>query len=213
MIKAVIFDFDGTIGDTLPLCIAAFRKSIEPLAGRNLSDEEIVATFGPSEEGTVMALVPEYYEQGLSDYLKYYRELHGMCSRPFDGIENIIRYLRQKNIILALVTGKGKSSCDLSLSYYGLEGCFDKIETGSPHGPCKVEGIQRVLDCFGLKPENVIYAGDAVSDIHSARKAGISIMSVVWGSYADVEEIKKWNPDRLFYAVSEFKLYLEEVIG
>ena len=55
-IKALIFDLDGTIGDTLPLCIKAFRRSIEPLIGRSVSDAEIIATFGPSEEGTIMAL-------------------------------------------------------------------------------------------------------------------------------------------------------------
>mgnify|MGYP006357288589 CR=1 FL=1 len=45
-IKGVIFDLDGTIGDTVPLCIKAFRKAIEPLIERSVSDEEIIATFG-----------------------------------------------------------------------------------------------------------------------------------------------------------------------
>ena len=64
MLKAVLFDLDGTIGNTLPLCITAFRESIEPLAGRSLTDEEIVRTFGPSEEGTIAVLLPE--RQGRS---------------------------------------------------------------------------------------------------------------------------------------------------
>jgi beta-phosphoglucomutase-like phosphatase (HAD superfamily) len=57
-IEAVIFDLDGTIANTLPLCIAAFRKSIEPLLQASISDEEIIATFGPSEEGTIRKLIP-----------------------------------------------------------------------------------------------------------------------------------------------------------
>jgi phosphoglycolate phosphatase-like HAD superfamily hydrolase len=57
-IRAVIFDLDGTLADTLPLCIQAFRASVQPLIHRCPSDEEIVATFGPSEEGTIMALAP-----------------------------------------------------------------------------------------------------------------------------------------------------------
>jgi phosphoglycolate phosphatase/pyrophosphatase PpaX len=51
-IKAVIFDLDGTVANTLPLCIQAFRQSIEPLIKRSVSDAEIIGTFGPSEEGT-----------------------------------------------------------------------------------------------------------------------------------------------------------------
>ena len=73
MLKAVIFDFDGTVCDTLPLCIAAFRKSIEPLAGRRFSDQEITATFGPSEEGTIRALIPEFYEQDAGAVISRWR--------------------------------------------------------------------------------------------------------------------------------------------
>ena len=70
MFKGIIFDLDGTIANTLPLCIEAFRKSIEPLANRALSDEEIIATFGPSEEGTIMALAPLHYDAGIKGCLK-----------------------------------------------------------------------------------------------------------------------------------------------
>ena len=74
-IKAVIFDLDGTIGDTLPLIIKAFRNALEPLINRSVSDAEIIATFGPSEEGTIMSLAPDHYEKGLADYLSYYEDL------------------------------------------------------------------------------------------------------------------------------------------
>ena len=47
MIKLVAFDLDGTIGDTLPMCIQAFKEATQPYAGRELSDEEVVQTFGP----------------------------------------------------------------------------------------------------------------------------------------------------------------------
>lgn len=63
-IKAVIFDLDGTIGNTLPLCIKAFRSSIEPLINPKITDSEIIETFGPYEEGTLLALAPSHYEKG-----------------------------------------------------------------------------------------------------------------------------------------------------
>lgn len=90
MLKAVLFDFDGTVGNTLPLCIAAFQKAITPLAGRSFSEREIVATFGPSEEGSIRALIPQFYEQGVEGYLHYYRELHSMCPAPFPGIPELL---------------------------------------------------------------------------------------------------------------------------
>ena len=62
MIKCVAFDLDGTIGDTLPLCMAAFRDSIERLAGVKVTDEEIIKNFGPSEEGIIKVLLKDRYK-------------------------------------------------------------------------------------------------------------------------------------------------------
>lgn len=123
-IKAVIFDLDGTLGNTLPLCISAFRKSIEPLINQTLSDEEIIATFGPSEEGTIMALAPQHYQEGISSYLEFYKILHPLCPDPFDGIEDLLIALRNKSVRIAMVTGKGKHSTDISLEQFHIAQYF-----------------------------------------------------------------------------------------
>lgn len=213
MIKAVIFDLDGTIADTLPLCIAAYRKAVEPFAGRSLSDEEIVATFGPSEEGTIKALVPQHLDEGLEEYFKYYKELHGMCPAPFEGIIETIRFLKAKKIIVAMVTGRGQRGCDTTLSYYNMTDYFDMIETGSPNGQRKAECINAVMKKFDLKPDEAVYVGDIANDIHASRDAGISVFSAAWASSADKEELQKHKPDMLFDSVTEFKSYLESCIG
>ena len=50
MIKLVAFDLDGTIGDTIPMCIKAFRQAVSPYAGHLLTDREVVETFGLNEK-------------------------------------------------------------------------------------------------------------------------------------------------------------------
>src|SRR5690606_26856959 len=144
-IKAVIFDLDGTIANTLPLCIRAFRESIEPLIGQSISDQEIISTFGPSEEGTIMALAPAHYQQGVSNYLSNYEVLHEICPQPFEGIREMLADLKKHQVETALVTGKGALSTAISLKRFDLLSFFKLIETGSPKGPRKVEGIQAVL--------------------------------------------------------------------
>lgn len=208
MLNAVIFDFDGTIGDTLPLCIAATRCAAEPFAGRHFEDEEIVATFGPDEEGMIRALIPQHGAEGLDAYLRCYRELHGMCPRPFDGIAGVLRELRAKGIVVALVTGKGRGSCEISLREYGLAGCFDHVETGSPLGQRKIEGIRAVLDRFRLAPEEAAYVGDTPGDILSARRAGVKIFSAAWASTTDADELRELHPDELFRSVEQFGRYV-----
>ena len=208
-IKAVIFDLDGTIANTLPLCIAAFRASIAPLIQRNLSDEEIIATFGPSEEGTIMALAPDHYEQGLASYMQRYADLHHTCPVPFDGIREILETLDNNGIPVAMVTGKGKHSTEISLQHFSLKKHFPIIETGSPDGPRKVQGIQEVLNLWkDIAKDSVIYVGDAPSDITACRQVGIPIAVAAWADTAEPELLKAMNPDLFFTTVQEFKQWL-----
>ena len=67
MIKPAIFDFDGTLADTIPLCREAFRRAIRKLDGRILTDEEIERQFGPDDLGVIQKLIPgkpELHERG-----------------------------------------------------------------------------------------------------------------------------------------------------
>lgn len=211
MIKCIIFDLDGTVGNTLPLCISAFKKSIEPLAGRSLSDQEIIDTFGPSEEGTVRAMIPDFYEQGVEDYLTNYRDLHMICEAPFAGIIDIFELAKNRNVHLAMVTGKGERSTEITLAVFGIRSYFDIIETGSPLGPRKVLGIKNVLEQLGIAPGEALYVGDAPSDIVAAREANVPVIAAAWADTADKEQLLALQPDELFSTVKEFKEYIERV--
>lgn len=208
-IKAVIFDLDGTLANTLPLCIAAFRKSIEPLINRAVSDKEIIATFGPSEEGTIMALAPDHYDDGVTDYLRFYKLLHEMCPVTFEGINTLLFALKEKKVHVAMVTGKGKFSTDISLAHFGLGNFFEMIETGSPHGPRKAAGIQSVLDMLtAIKKEEVIYVGDSPADITASKDAGIAVVAAAWAATAEPEKLIALQPNEIFYNIPDFANWL-----
>ena len=208
-IRAVIFDLDGTLGNTLPLCIQAFRQSVEPLINRSISDAEIIATFGPSEEGTIMALAPNHYDKGVSDYLHFYELLHEMCPVPFDGIKEVLETLKSKGVHISMVTGKGKHSTNISLKYFDLTHFFEIIETGSPSGARKAEGIQIILNLLkDIKSNEVIYVGDAPSDILASRKVRVPIVAAAWADTAEPEKLKELQPDALFYTIKDFKNWL-----
>ncbi|MEX6687082.1 HAD family hydrolase [Danxiaibacter flavus] len=212
-IRGVIFDLDGTLANTLPLCIQAFRQSVEPLIQRALSDTEIIATFGPSEEGTIMALAPDHYDKGVTDYLHYYEDLHDMCPVAFDGIKELLDALKDNGVRIAMVTGKGKYSTDISLRYFELTHYFELLETGSPKGARKAEGIQVILDDWNGVPKNeVIYVGDAPSDIIASRKAGIPVIAAAWAETAEPEKLIELEPDEIFYSVEEFSTWIQQKI-
>lgn len=209
-IKAIIFDLDGTLADTLPLCIEAFRKSVEPIAQRSITDEEIIATFGPSEEGTIMKLVPDHYEKGIADYLRFYEELHHKCEKPFAGMADILKKLKTRYIKLAMVTGKGRYSTAVSLKQFGMTDLFEIIETGSPEGPRKAEGIQYVIDQWtDIKKTEMIYVGDAPGDIIASKQTGIPVVAAAWAGTAEPEKLIPLKPEAIFYNIAEFSEWLQ----
>lgn len=194
MIKGIIFDLDGTLTNTLPLCVKAFRQALEPLAGRPLSDEEIIATFGPSEEGTVDALAAEHYDKGLADYLRFYRDQITAEHGPSASLIEWLASLKRSHVRLALVTGKGPVSTAITLEKFGLREYFEHIGTGSRTGPVKEMRIAEVVAKWGISRDEIAYVGDAPSDVVAAKNAGVKMILANWftqgrapeGSDADV---------------------------
>lgn len=123
------------------------------------------------EEGSIMTLAPNHYEQGIADHLKHYEASHEMCPVPFPGIVELLKDLRNKDVYIARITGKGQRSTAISLRYLGLAGYFEVIETGPKEGPNKAEGIQRVIDRLeNIKKQEIIYVGYDPGDIAASRK-------------------------------------------
>lgn len=141
MIKTAIFDFDGTLADTIPLCREAFRRAVRELDGRTLTDEEIERQFGPDDLGVIQRLLPgkpELHEKGRELFLRYYRELHPeLAPTPFPGAAGLLHALRSRGIRLAMVTGKRLESAEISLQFFHLAEFFPILETGSPEGGVK----------------------------------------------------------------------------
>lgn len=210
--KTIIFDLDGTLANTLPLCIAAFKKSIEPLLGKEISEREIIASFGPSEEGTIRKLIPQHEQAGVKAYLYHYQQLHYTCPAPFDGIKELLQFLTDHNVQLAMVTGKGVHSTKISLEQFGLAQYFEIAETGSPEGPNKINGIRKVLSRLNANAAQSLYVGDAPSDITYCKEVGIPIAAAAWAETTDVKELIPLSPDWLFYTVAQFKTWLADHI-
>ncbi len=198
MIKCVIFDMDGTLADTLPLCLAAFRSSIEKYTNKFFSDEEIIATFGPSEEGTIQALMPERYEEGVAGYLYAYDQLHDeMAKAPFPGMKEVLDKLKRKGIALGLVTGKGRASLDITLKKFGMTETFGAIRCGKITGGHKDEHIKEVLEELGYAPSEAVYIGDAPSDVVASRVAGVPIIGVTWAGTTDEKALAAQKPEAM----------------
>ena len=215
MLKGLLFDWDGTLCDSLPVCVGAFRMTIQRYTGKELTTEEIMDHFGMNEKGILelkMADRPEIWAEALEDYNVNYRKLHEKVRAPFPGLKELIADMRSKGVIVGLITGKGETSCAISLEMTGLTDAFDFVRTGSDKCLNKVESIEIFLNKFSLAPEDVYYVGDAASDVAQAKAAGVHSVAVTWNSIVDREGIEREKPEAVFQEVSEFNKYLNGLL-
>ena len=214
-IEIVIFDIDGTLANTLPLIIKSLRQVIEPLVKHSFTDEEIEASFGPNEEGTIRKLAPDADAKKLTaDFLQVYKSLFDtMCPAPFEGIETLLQNLQSKGVKLAISTGKGKESTEFSLSQWKLNSFFEMIENGTPEDSRKTEAIPHILSSLGNLPKGAtVYIGDSPGDIKDSKKAGIIAVAAAWAPTAKPEKLKEEQPDEIFHTVADFADWLNSRI-
>lgn len=209
-IKGIIFDLDGTLTDTLGLYMQGFRQAVEPLTGKHYTDEEITATLGPSEEGIIQALLPDSHEQALTAYLSAYSRLLASCRGLYQDVEALLAELRAGGMLLGLVTGKGPGSTALTLAHYGLTDFFSEIATGSPEGAFKALRIEEIRTRWGLTAQEVLYVGDAPSDIQAAKAAGVNMAVAAWSPQADAAALALLHPDAVMTSISDFRRWLRQ---
>ncbi len=208
-LKGFIFDLDGTLLDTLPVCYAGFRATLRRYLGREYSDPEIAALFGPSEAGIFQTLLPDRWQEALRDYLDEYERAHGE-SVTFTGIPTALAGLRERSIRLAIVSGKGRGSLDISLRYSGLGEFFEIVIAGSDRGARKPDHLRQVLEAWGYAPEEVAYVGDTAYDIQAAREAGVHPVAALWAATANPERVQAMRPWLTFETVPAFIGWIRE---
>ena len=141
-----------------------------------------------------------------------YEILHEKCKAPFDGIIPLIEKLKAKGIIVALITGKGAVSCDITLKKLHLDGLFSDVITGSEFKNCKAESISELMKKYNLSPEECCYVGDTVSDVVSSSEAGIKCFSAAWSEAADKDKLYKVNAENVFESISELNKALSAAV-
>jgi len=204
-VAGVIFDVDGTLTRTNDLIFASFNYVAQKYCGRQYTPREIVAFFGPPEEGALVRIVgEESLAPAMDDLCNFYRDNHHGMAGLHDGIEELLAHLRGEGIPLAVFTGKGRRTTLITLEALNIGAYFDLIVSGSDvrrHKP-HPEGIRQVLDRFSLDPAEVLMIGDALGDITAARGAGVTPVAALWDSY-DRERVLGASPEFSFERVGD----------
>ncbi|MFI3291825.1 MAG: QueG-associated DUF1730 domain-containing protein [Opitutales bacterium] len=210
-----IFDFDGTIANTIPMAIDAFKYAIKTLGLKVPSPEEIFANFGPSEDGYLARFYPEKKDELFALYLKYYDKHHQeYCPSAFPLIKESLLKIKSSGAKLGLITGKAMESAIISFKHIGIDmAIFDFIKTGEPSGNVKQKHMQEAIDALKSGEDDTFYyIGDAKNDIIDAKAKNMLSISAAWSPIDDIEVLKAQNPYKIFYKTEDFKAFLDEIL-
>ena len=190
----VIFDFDGTVADTMPYIIKTARTV---LSEYGMSEEEmgdLSRLVGPSfpEAFTLVYGVSESDADAITEaYRKIYFTYGGEAWPPFPGVPELLSRLRAEGKKLAIASSKNLPMLERSLADDGLEDAFDLVLGRSLAGVGeKAEFIVRAYTELGFSAEDAVMVGDRHFDVKAATEAGVPCVGVTYGGAGGADELE-----------------------
>jgi phosphoglycolate phosphatase len=207
----VVFDYDGVIVDSLPAVLAATREfcnqhgiSTTIDAGavnkiENLTFSEIART----------AAVPQALKRDYGRFLFDYLATHADDIPLIPSMGALIREVSEQ-CPFAIVSANQASIIRSRLGREALDKHTDLIMEGGP-GVRKSEQILHCVDQTGADTARTWMVGDAGSDVHAARKAGVGSIAVAWG-WQDIDVLSRQSPDHLVNTVDDLRDLLHRLL-
>lgn len=189
--RAILFDLDGTVLDTLELIYQCYTKTVTVHCGR---DGDRVLWEGctglPLRElfgRTFTAFGRTLDEPTLAAAVQTYREfLHASDGRVrvFPGVRETLEELRDRGLPLGIVTTKHEVSALRHLRLQGLEPLFDVVVAGDhcAHYKPHPEPFLKAAEALGVPPARAVAVGDSEHDIEGAHAAGMPAVAALWGT-------------------------------
>lgn len=199
-LKAVLFDFDGTLVDTTNLIYQSMRHATGEILGRDLSRETLMQNVGQPLPRQMELLDPDRAADLLESYRTFNDANHERYIASFPEVEAALGRLRNTGLGVAVVTSKRRHSVELALDSFpalrGLVDHFVTMEDTTEHKP-RPEPLLKGLELLGgIPPESAAYVGDAPFDVMAARGANVLAVAVSWGAFT-AESLRVTEPDHL----------------
>ena len=200
MIKAVLFDLDGTFADTAPDLAAALNHT---LATRNLPPLPLDIIRLQASHGSSgllklgFGIEPEQSGYGtLRDiFLAYYERNICVHTRLFGDMADLVAELERRNIKWGIITNKPhRFTLPLmqALGYAERAACLISGDTCA-HAKPHPEPMLKASEIIGVAPEQCLYLGDDLRDMQAANAAGMRGIIASYGYVSDDVSVKNWN--------------------
>ena len=213
-IKAVIFDMDGTLLNTYEDLANAVNYGLEK-SGFPTHDAEKYKYFcGNGTDVMITRALPTEHrdEETLKKvrelYFEYYNAHSGECTRPYDGIPELLTELRAKGIKLGVVSNKIDFMTQIvAKEYFGdVFDCVTGQRVGVPIKPDPAM-VFEVMKTFGVTADECIFVGDSDVDALTGKNSGAFMVGVLWG-FRDERELMENGADVVISEPSQLLRYI-----
>lgn len=198
MIKAILFDFDGTLADTAPGILLTMKETFRELGLDIPSDDTIRRTIGLPLVKSVKilgGLSDEEAAAGAEVYRKFFPTFEITHISMFPGVEATLKELSERGIRMAICTSRGHDSLFRILNRHNLADCFEEVVTASDNLPSKPapDMVLTLLERMGLDADEAIVVGDTTFDIGMGSGAGCRTVAVTYGNHTP-EQLESASP-------------------
>jgi HAD superfamily hydrolase (TIGR01549 family) len=185
-ISHVVFDFDGTLVDTMPSVIKGLGQAIEHVTGQLPVTEELEKTFGAAPQAVLEKWIPK---ERVADAFKYWMEFETNLASDemlaFSGVDEMLQGIVDKNISVGLFTGRDRAGTLRILkarSWYDKYFTDENIVCGDDGHKTKPapDALLYLLQKMNWAAERTLLIGDHAHDMTAGRLAGVKTAAVLW---------------------------------
>ena len=210
--KAVLFDMDGTLLDTLEDLRDGVNLMLERRGAPQRTTEEIRAFVGNGARKLMQLALPAgtdgaEVESVLEEYREWYKVNYCIKTRPYDGVEEILNLLQAQGIKSAVVTNKPDATArQLAEKFFpGLPAFGQRDEIPKKPAP---DMVRNALEVLGVAAQDAVYVGDSEVDVKTARNAGMPLIAVSWG-FRTREQLRAAGAETIVDTAEELRQLLQ----
>lgn len=199
MYHLVLFDFDGTLADTLPFSLRVFNELAEKHGFLPIEDVEGARRLSMVQFLTEYKIPLRKVPKITRQFIKKHRE-HMPHAAVFPGMDEALRQMAERSR-LAVVSSNSRRNVTTCLKANGVDYLFDRI-VGHKRLLGKSRSIKKVIRKLKLTPADCLYVGDEQRDIEAAREVGCDVAAVTWGIHP-AEMLELQSPTYLVHTPTE----------
>jgi N-acetyl-D-muramate 6-phosphate phosphatase len=214
MLRAVLFDLDGTFADTAPDLALALNRVREEEGLEPLPPEAVRAVASAGARGllgTGFGLAPgdPRFDELRERFLSHYERCLAVHTRLFDGIDELVAEIERRRLQWGIVTNKAARFTVPVAKALGIDvraGCLVSGDTTPRFKPAP-DPLLHAASCLKVEPNECLYVGDDLRDVQAARAAGMGIVAAAYG-YLSGGDPATWGADGIIHAPSELVSFL-----